>query len=92
MIRLKRTVRILAALACCSMVAEAQPAKREGLIQRSVERRAVETVNWGMPAVTYPRMLQAAVENCATANPLVYWTRHVNRKSQTLTRQATTKC
>ncbi len=30
------------------------------LQRRSVERRAVEAVIWGMPAVNYERMLQAA--------------------------------
>ncbi|HVU07359.1 MAG TPA: DUF1254 domain-containing protein [Verrucomicrobiae bacterium] len=55
------------------------------LEQRAVERRAVEAVIWGMPAVNYERMLQAATDNGAKLNQVVYWSRPVNWKNQTLT-------
>jgi hypothetical protein len=57
----------------------------EELNRRSIERRAVEAVIWGMPAVNYERMLQAALANGAKANQVVYWSRPVNWKNQTLT-------
>ena len=38
-----------------------------------------------MPAVNYERMLQAAIDNGAKLNQVVYWSRPVNWKNQTLT-------
>jgi hypothetical protein len=55
------------------------------LAERTLHRRAVEAVIWGMPAVNYERMLQAALDNGAKANQVVYWSRPVNWKNQTLT-------
>ncbi len=55
------------------------------VVERAIYRRAVEAVIWGMPAVNYERMLQAASENGAKPNQVVYWSRPVNWKNQTLT-------
>ncbi|HVJ86524.1 MAG TPA: hypothetical protein VM452_12825, partial [Caulifigura sp.] len=65
----------------------AQPAVStpEQLRDRALHRRAVETVIWGMPAVNFERMLQAAGEHGAKLNQVVYWSRPVNWKNQTLT-------
>jgi len=63
----------------------AQTYSAEELKQRTIERRAVEAVIWGMPAVNYERMLQAAIDNGAKLNQVVYWSRPVNWKDQTLT-------
>jgi hypothetical protein len=60
-------------------------AKAEELNRRTIERRAVEAVIWGMLAVNYERMLQAALANGAKANQVIYWSRPVNWKNQTLT-------
>jgi len=38
-----------------------------------------------MPAVNFDRMLQAAIANGAKANQVVYWSRPINWKDQTLT-------
>src|SRR6478752_6274215 len=57
----------------------------EELNRRSIERRAVEAVIWGMPAVNYERMLQAALANGAKANQVVYWSKLSDWKNQTLT-------
>jgi hypothetical protein len=58
----------------------AQPA------QRVVERRAVEAFIWGMPAVNTELMLQALLRSTgAKENEIVYWSRPVNWKNQTLT-------
>lgn len=67
------------------VTAQAQNLTPEELQRRSVERRAVEAAIWGMPAVNYERMLQAASSNGATLNQVVYWSKPVNWKNQTLT-------
>jgi hypothetical protein len=63
----------------------AQDYSAEEPAQRTLHRRAVEAVVWGMPAVNYERMLQAAFDNGAKPNQIVYWSRPVNWKNQTLT-------
>jgi hypothetical protein len=68
-----------------SMSAYAQKFSAEDLTDRAIYRRAVEAVIWGMPAVNYERMLQAAIDNGAKLNQVVYWSRPVNAKNQTLT-------
>jgi hypothetical protein len=68
-----------------SMSAYAQEFSAEELTDRAIHRRAVEAVIWGMPAVNYERMLQAASDNGAKLNQVVYWSRPVNWKNQTLT-------
>jgi hypothetical protein len=55
------------------------------LVERNLHRRAVEAVIWGMPAVNFDRMLQAAIAIGAKANQVIYWSRPVNWKDQTLT-------
>lgn len=51
----------------------------------AAHRRAVEAVIWGMPAVNFDLMLQAAIANGAKPNQIVYWSKPVNWKDQTLT-------
>jgi hypothetical protein len=58
------------------------------LAQRSVQRRAVEAVIWGMPAVNFDRMYQAMVRDAKAgegSNKVVYWSRPLSWKNQTLT-------
>lgn len=55
------------------------------LQQRVVERRAVEIFIWGMPAVNFQRMLDAFKSLGGDANQMVYWSRPLNWKDQTLT-------
>jgi hypothetical protein len=50
-----------------------------------LERRAIEAVIWGMPAVNFDLMLQAAIANGGKPNQVIYWSRPVNWKNQTLT-------
>jgi hypothetical protein len=72
-------------------VAEAQEMKSSTpaeLSQRSIERRAVEAVIWGMPAVNFDRMYQAMVHDAKGgegSNKVVYWSRPLTWKNQTLT-------
>jgi hypothetical protein len=55
------------------------------LAERAIHRRAVEAVIWGIPAVNFDLMVQAAAANGAKPNQIVYWSRPVNWKDQTLT-------
>ncbi|MDT4823484.1 hypothetical protein FQZ97_567100 [compost metagenome] len=58
----------------------------ESVLLRAVERRAVEAVNWGISAVNFERMLQAARQLAgATANPVIYWSQPLTGNNQTLT-------
>src|SRR5260221_7774946 len=56
------------------------------LAERTLHRRAVEAVIWGMPAVNYDLMYQAMVRETKGAfNQIVYWSRLPDWKNQTLT-------
>jgi hypothetical protein len=55
------------------------------LAERTLHRRAVEAVIWGMPAVNYDLMYQAMVRTKGAFNQIVYWSRLPDRKNQTLT-------
>jgi hypothetical protein len=56
------------------------------LVQRMAHRRAVEAVIWGMPAVNTDLMFQAMARAVrGDWNQIVYWSRLVDWKNQTLT-------
>jgi len=55
------------------------------LTERALQRRAVEAVIWGMPAVNAELMFQAATAAGADFNQVVYWSRPLTWKNQTLT-------
>jgi hypothetical protein len=55
------------------------------LAERTLHRRAVETVNWGIAAVNYDLMYQAMVRAKGSFNQIVYWSRLPDWKNQTLT-------
>ena len=58
------------------------------LTERTIHRRAVEVVIWGMPAVNYDMMFQAMVRDTKAgpgSNKVVYWSRPFGWKNQTLT-------
>jgi len=60
----------------------------EDLGRREVERRAVEAVIWGMPAVNFDVMQQAMARDVKAgegSNKIVYWSRLFDWKNQTLT-------
>jgi hypothetical protein len=66
--------------------AGAQNAAGDDLARNNIERRAVEAMIWGMPAVNTDLMLQAMLKSTkAKVNEIVYWSRPVNWKNQTLT-------
>ncbi|HKP36188.1 MAG TPA: DUF1254 domain-containing protein [Pyrinomonadaceae bacterium] len=56
------------------------------LKSRTIERRAVEAVIWGMPAVNYDLMLQEMLAKTpAKVNEIIYWSKPAEWKNQTLT-------
>ncbi len=84
---------VVAASLAFAFVASAQtpdaktpPPTSAELADRMVQRRAVEAVIWGMPAVNYDLMLQAMIRDARGAeNQIVFWSRLIDWKNQTLT-------
>ena len=66
--------------------ATTEPLTSAQLAERTVHRRAVEAVIWGMPAVNYDLMYQVAVREAkGDFNQVIYWSRLPDWKIQTLT-------
>jgi hypothetical protein len=57
----------------------------EEVAQRAVARRAVEAVIWGMPGVNFDLMFQAMLRAKGLPNQVVYWSRLLDWRNQTLT-------
>src|SRR4029077_7374307 len=75
---------VLAALTTRMLLAQSS----EDLARRTIERRAVEAVIWGMPAVNFDLMYQAMIRDAkagAGSNKVVYWSKLSDWKNQTLT-------
>ena len=68
-----------------TITASAQNFSADDLARRTLERSAVEAVIWGMPAVNFDLMLQAAIRAKGKTNQVVYWSRLPDWKNQTLT-------
>jgi hypothetical protein len=78
----------LAAVASIFMAASAhtEDFSTQDLTRRTIERRAVEAVIWGMPAVNYDLMLQEMLTKTAgKVNQVIYWGRPLDWRNQTLT-------
>ena len=67
------------------VLAQLNDLSAEQLAHRVIERRAFEAVVWGMPAVNFELMFQAAMEAGGDWNQIVYWSRLPSWKNQTLT-------
>jgi hypothetical protein len=68
--------------------ANVQTFSSDSLARRTIERRAVEAVIWGTPAVNFDVMYQAMVRDAKSgdgSNKIVYWSRLFNWKNPTLT-------
>jgi hypothetical protein len=65
--------------------AEAQQFSADQIARRATERRAIEAVIWGMPAVNYDLMLREMLKLGGKPNQIVYWSRLPDWKNQTLT-------
>jgi hypothetical protein len=75
---------ILVATVAVSSAAHAFSSRE--LAERTVERRAVEAVIWGIPAVNYDLMLQEMLTKTkGKVNQIVYWSRPIDWHNQTLT-------
>jgi hypothetical protein len=76
---------IMFALIYSAISAHAQSLSAEDLNQRNIERRAVEAVIWGMPAVNTQLLYDATLGAGGNFNQVVYWSRLISWKNQTLT-------
>jgi hypothetical protein len=80
-----RTV-IVAFILTLAASAQAQNLSADDLKRRAIERRAVEAVIWGMPAVNYDLMLQEMlIKTPGRLNQIIYWGRPLDWRNQTLT-------
>ena len=61
------------------------PSNPAQIADRALHRRAIEAVIWGMPAVNFELMRRQMVKLGGSANQVVFWSRPVNWKNQTLT-------
>jgi hypothetical protein len=58
----------------------------DALARRMLERRAIEAVIWGMPAVNYQLMYEEMARKVdGRFNPVLYWSHLLDWKNQTLT-------
>src|ERR1700733_3394439 len=83
-VMIKSALAVLATI-CAAIAAMAQPRSADDLARRTLERRAVEAVIWGMPAVNTELMVQAMRDLGGKPNQIVYWPGLLNWKNQTLT-------
>jgi len=83
---MKRSMLSAFALICAMASAHAQNLSPDDLARHAIERRAIEAVIWGMPAVNLDLMLQAMIGGAnGKPNQIVYWSRLPDWKNQTLT-------
>jgi hypothetical protein len=65
--------------------AQAQTPSADDIKRRAIERRAVEAVIWGMPAVNTDLMYQAMLGLGGKPNQIVYWSGLLDWRNQTMT-------
>jgi len=83
--RARFVISLLLAAALTSHAA-AQTISAVDLARRTIERRAVEAVIWGMPVVNYDLMLQEMLSKTpGKVNQMIYWGRPLDWKNQMLT-------
>jgi hypothetical protein len=83
---MKSTVLAALTFLCATASVEAQNLSADDLARRTIERRAVEAVIWGMPAVNTDLMLQEMLtKTSGKVNQIVYWGRPLDWHNQTLT-------
>src|SRR4029077_17280284 len=75
---------VLAAVSAAPL-APADSYSLDDLTRRTIERRAVEAVIWGMPAVNYELMYQEMLRLGGKPNQIVYWSGLLDWRNQTLT-------
>jgi hypothetical protein len=83
---MKRSVPAALALTCIATAALGQNFSADDLARRQVERRAVEAVVWGMPAVNTDLMRQEMLTKTpGKVNQVIYWGKPLDWRNQTLT-------
>jgi hypothetical protein len=83
---MRRAIAGVAVLALMTTGVQAQTTSPDDLAARNIQRRAVEAMIWAMPAVNADLMLQTMLGSTkAKVNEIVYWSKPVNWKNQTLT-------
>src|SRR6476659_3383083 len=75
---------VLAAVSAATF-APAHSYSSDDLARRTIERRAVEAVIWGMPAVNTDLMYQEMLKLGGKPNQIVYWSSLLDWRNQTLT-------
>jgi hypothetical protein len=79
-------LRIALGLICVAATARAQDFSPEDLARRTIERRAIEAVIWGIPAVNTDLMRQQMLTKTGgKVGQVIYWGRPLDSKNQTLT-------
>jgi len=77
---------LFATMAIMAIASAAAALSPDELAKRTIERRAVEAVIWGIPAVNYDLMLQEMLaKTSGKVNQIVYWSRPLDWHNQTLT-------
>ena len=61
------------------------PSNPAELADRALHRRAIDAVIWGIPAVNYDMMVRQLLKLGGAPNQVVFWSRPVGWKNQTLT-------
>src|SRR5262245_22574633 len=83
---MKSKVTFVALVLMVSSYTKAQNFSAEELNRRNIERRAVEAVIWGMPAVNTDLMRQEMFRKTSgKENEVLYWSRPADANNQTLT-------
>src|SRR6185437_12315737 len=81
-----RTLLASCLLLSCVTTGFGQSTSADDLARRAIQRRAVEAVVWGMPAVNYDLMLQEMLgKTNGKVNEVIYWGRPLDARNQTLT-------
>ena len=77
---------LIAVAVLCATAVHGQSQSTDELGRRAIERRAVEAVIWGMPAVNYDLMLQEMLTKTdGKVDQVIYWGRPLDWQNQTLT-------
>ena len=83
---MKKALLVAFAFLCAAGAARAQSLSADDLARRMIERRAVEAVIWGMPAVNTDLMRQQMLtKTSGKVGQVIYWGRPLDSKNQTLT-------
>ena len=84
--RLARATFALICISALGYVSAAAAETTENLARRTLKRRAVEAVMWGMPAVNFDLMYRGIRWRCKGGpNQIAYWSRPLDWRNQTLT-------